>query len=125
MKLKKFSLWFSLAVIFALSANTLFLLMIQRAYDSVVTVQEHRQQAMLLVGELRQETEQLMSLVRNFSTGQTPYLTYYYDILAIRQGEKPHPENYIPGAPGIWRLRAKLCINFRQMVSCVRWQPIT
>ena len=98
MKLKQFSFWFSLVVMLALSANVLFLFMIKRGYDSVVTVQEHRQHAMLLANELRQETEQLTSLVRAYtSTGQTRYLTYYYDILAIRQGEKPQPENYVPG----------------------------
>jgi signal transduction histidine kinase/DNA-binding response OmpR family regulator/HPt (histidine-containing phosphotransfer) domain-containing protein len=97
-KLKQFSSWFSLVVILALSANALFLLMIKRGYDSVVVQQEHRQRAMSLTNELRQETEQLTSLVRGYtSTGQTRYLTYYYDILAIRQGEKPQPENYIPG----------------------------
>ena len=99
MKLKQFSLWFSLLVISALSANALFLLMIQQAYNSVVAVQAHRQRAMLLASELRQETEQLTQLVRAYtSTGQTKYLTFYYDILAIRQGEKPQPEHYIPGA---------------------------
>jgi signal transduction histidine kinase/DNA-binding response OmpR family regulator/HPt (histidine-containing phosphotransfer) domain-containing protein len=99
LKLKQLSLWFSLVVVFALSANALFLLMIQRAHDSVLTVQEHRQRAMSLTNELRQETEQLTQLVRAYtSTGETRYLTYYYDILAIRQGEKPQPENYVPGA---------------------------
>lgn len=98
MKLKQFSLWFSLVVMLALSANALFLLMIKRGYDSVLAMQEHRQHALSLTNELRQETEQLTSLVRGYtSTGQTRYLTYYYDILAIRQGEKPQPENYIPG----------------------------
>jgi len=98
MKLKQFSLWFSLIVMCALSANAIFLLMIQKAHNSVVTAQEHRQQAMSLVNELRQETEQLTSLVRAYtSTGQPRYLMYYYDILAVRQGEKPQPENYVPG----------------------------
>lgn len=97
MKLKQLSLWFSLAVMLALSANALFLLMIKQGYDGVVRVQEHRQRAMLLTNELRQETERLTSLVRAYtSTGQTRYLTYYYDILGIRQGEKPQPENYNP-----------------------------
>src|ERR1017187_9281225 len=82
----------------ALSANALFLLMIKQSYDSVLAVQEHRQRAMSLTNELRQETEQLTSLVRGYtSTAQTRYLTYYYDILAIRQGEKPQPQNYVPG----------------------------
>ena len=99
MKLRKFSSWFSLIVMFALSANALFLLMIQRAHDSMLAEQQHRQQAMSLAIELRQETEQLTNLVRAYtSTGQTRFLTYYYDILAIRQGEKPQPQNYVSGA---------------------------
>jgi len=99
LKLKQFSLRFSLAVMFALSANATFLIMIQQAHNSVVSVQEHRQRTMSLANELRQETERLTLLVRAYtSTGQTRYLTYYYDILAIRQGEKPQPENYVPGA---------------------------
>ena len=99
MKLRQFSLWFSVLVLTALSANTLFLLMIQRANDSVVAVQAHRQHAMVLVDELRQETEQLTQLVRAYtSTGRTNYLTFYYDLLAIREGQKPQPEGYIPGA---------------------------
>ncbi|MDD2916178.1 MAG: ATP-binding protein, partial [Gallionella sp.] len=98
MKLKQFSFWFSCVVMFALGINAVSLLMIKRCYDSVVTVQEHRAHAMSLADELRQETENLTLLVRAYtSTGQIPYLTYYYDILAIRQGEKPQPENYVPG----------------------------
>ncbi len=97
LKLKQFSLWFSLAIILTLVANTAFLLMIQSAYDRVINLQAHRQSAMALANELRQETEQLTYFVRAYtSTGKTRYLTYYYDILAIRQGEKPLPENYIP-----------------------------
>jgi len=99
LKLKQFSLRFSLAVMFALSANATFLIMIQQAHNSVVSAQEHRQRTMSLANELRQETERLTLFVRAYtSTGQTRYLTYYYDILAIRQGEKPQPENYVPGA---------------------------
>jgi signal transduction histidine kinase/CheY-like chemotaxis protein/HPt (histidine-containing phosphotransfer) domain-containing protein len=95
LKLKRFSLWFSLVVTLALGANAVFLFMIQRAYNDVVIVQEHRQQAMALAYDLRQETEQLTLLVRAYTkTAQTRYLTYYYDILAIRLGEKPQPDNY-------------------------------
>ena len=116
MTLKRFSLLFSLTVIGALSANALSLLMIQQAYHRVITEQNHRQRAMRLTDELRQETEQLSRLVREYtSTGQTSYLTYYYDILAIRQGEKPQPEQYLPGA--YWdmviagRLRHRFPVN--------------
>lgn len=86
-------------MILALSANAISILKIQQAYKNVTVVQEHRQRAMSLANDLRQETEQLTQLVRAYtSTGQTYYLTYYYDILAIRQGEKPQPENYVSGA---------------------------
>ena len=99
MKLKQFSIGFSLAVILALCANAIFLLMIQKAHDSVVVAQEHRQQAMSLANELRQETELLTRLVRAYtSTGEPSYLMYYYDILAIREGTKPKPENYVSEA---------------------------
>ena len=97
--LKKLSFLFSLVVVLALSANALFLLMIEQAYSSVVTAQEQRQRALSLSDQLRQETEQLTTLVRAYtSTGQTRYLIYYFDILAIRQGDKPEPENYTSGA---------------------------
>lgn len=99
LELKRFSLGFSLIVTLALGANAGFLYMIQRAYDDVVLAQEHRQQAMELAYDLRQETEQLTLLVRAYTkTAQTRYLTYYYDILAIRQGEKPQPDNYTSAA---------------------------
>lgn len=99
MKLKRFSLGFLLVAITAFGANAFFLVMIQRAHESVLAAQEHRQRALALMGVLRQETEQMTHLVRAYtSTGQTRYLTYYYDILAVRQGEKPQPENYLSGA---------------------------
>ncbi len=99
MKLRQLSILFSLVVIVALSANVVSILKIQQAYNNVTTAQEHRQRAMFLANDLKQETEQLARLVRAYtSTGKTDYLTYYYDILAIRQGEKPKPENYISGA---------------------------
>jgi signal transduction histidine kinase/DNA-binding response OmpR family regulator len=95
LKLKRFSLWFSLVVTLALGANAGFLFMVESAYNDVVSAQEHRQKAMALAYDLRQETEQLTLLVRSYTkTAQTRYLTYYYDILAIRLGEKPLPDNY-------------------------------
>ncbi|MDP1773888.1 MAG: response regulator [Methylobacter sp.] len=99
LKFKQLSLLFLLAVLFTLSVNAISLLMLRQAYDSVIAAQEQRQRAMSLVNELQQETEQLAGFVTAYTgTGQTRYLTYYHDILAIRQGEKPQPENYVPGS---------------------------
>ena len=98
MKLKLFTWWFLLVVFVALGANALSLIMIQQAYDHVMKEQDHRQRTLMLANELRQETEQLTRLVWAYtSTGQIKYLTFYYDILAIRLGEKNLPENYISG----------------------------
>ena len=102
-------------VIVALTANAISILKIQQAYNNVTSVQEHRQRAMSLANELRQETDQLTHLVRAYtSTGQTNYLTYYYDILAIRQGEKPQPENYISGAYWDMAIAGKTPYRFPQ-----------
>jgi signal transduction histidine kinase/DNA-binding response OmpR family regulator len=99
LKFKQLSLLFLLAVLFTLSVNAISLLMLRQAYDSVIAAQAQRQRAMSLVNELQQETEQLARFVTAYTgTGQTRYLTYYHDILAIRQGEKPQPENYVPGS---------------------------
>lgn len=97
MKLKQLSAVFSGVVLCGLFANGFFLVQIQRAHDSVVSAQDHRQRAVAVTQNLRQETEHLTRLVRAYtSTAETRYLLYYYDILAIRQGEKPAPENFNP-----------------------------
>jgi two-component system sensor histidine kinase/response regulator len=94
-KLKKLSFWFSLVVILALGANAIFLVMIQQSYNRVVLAQTHRQEAISLAERLKEDTEQLTSLVRTYtSTSEARYLTYYYDILSIREGEKPQPPAY-------------------------------
>lgn len=95
MRLSKVSSWFFLAMLFVLAANGLFLVFIKQAYDDVVAAQDHRSQALKLANEFHQETEQLARLVRAYTiTGETRYLLYYYDILGVREGEKPVPENF-------------------------------
>lgn len=58
-KLKKLSFWFSLVVMLALGANAIFLVMIQRSYNSVVVAQTHRQDAISLADMLKEDAEQL------------------------------------------------------------------
>ncbi|MEO7940460.1 MAG: response regulator, partial [Burkholderiaceae bacterium] len=92
MKLRKASVWFFAIVLLALAANAVCLLLIKHAYDTVVSAQEHRERSLRLSNELQQETEQLTRLVRAYtSTGEARYLLYYYDILAVREGEKVRP----------------------------------
>ena len=97
MRLRKVSSWFFSIVLFALGANAMFLVLIKQSYHTVVAAHDHRQSALNLANELHQETEQLASLVRSYTvTGEPRYLLYYYDILGVRQGEKPAPTNFNP-----------------------------
>ncbi len=92
MRLRRASIWFFGVVLFVLGANAMFLVLIKQSYDAVVSAQAHRQLALGLASELQQETEQLARLVRAYTTtGESRYLLYYYDILAVRQGEKAPP----------------------------------
>ena len=97
MRLRKVSSWFFAIVLAVLGANALLLVLITRAYDDVVAAQAHRQGALALANEIHQETEQLARLVRAYTaTGDSRYLLYYFDILAVRAGEKVQPTNFNP-----------------------------
>ena len=97
MRLRRASGWFFAVVLLVLGANAMFLVLIKQSYDAVVSAQAHRQQALGLAGELQQETEQLARLVRAYTTtGESRYLLYYYDILAVREGEKAAPAPFDP-----------------------------
>ena len=92
MKLRRISSAFFGVVVLGLSANALLLWFIHQSYDHVLVAQEHRQQSLQLADRLRRETEQLRQLVRAYTaTAEPRYLLYYYDILAVRAGERPEP----------------------------------
>ena len=97
MRLRKASAWFFAVVLLVLGANAMFLVLIKQSYDQVVAAQAHRQQALALANALQLETEQLARLVRAYTTtGEARYLLYYYDILAVREGEKAAPARFDP-----------------------------
>ncbi len=97
MKLRKLSTWFSVGVLLVLGANVLCVVLIEQAYNKMMAVQEHQRLSIQLSNELQQETEQLARLVRAYTTtGEPRYLFYYYDILAVRQGEKSAPTTFNP-----------------------------
>lgn len=99
MRLRKASSWFFGVSLLVLAANAILLVLISRAYDAVVTVQDHGRLATLSVEQFRRETEQLTQFVRSYTaTGDDRYLLYYYDILAVREGKKPVPQNFKKGA---------------------------
>ncbi|HYE00601.1 MAG TPA: methyl-accepting chemotaxis protein [Alphaproteobacteria bacterium] len=54
-----------------------------------------RYQSYLLADELRQSSDDLTRLARTYVvTGDAKYEAQYWDVLAIRNGEKPRPEGY-------------------------------
>ncbi len=56
---------------------------------------EIRHQSFLLADELRQSSDDLTRMVRTYVvTGNPIYKKHYQDILDIRNGKKPRPENY-------------------------------
>ncbi|NJL59139.1 MAG: hypothetical protein HC887_05310 [Desulfobacteraceae bacterium] len=97
MKLKQTSIAFSCIALFILIANALFIGRIYHSHGLVKNAQRHRQDALMLVYDLRLQTHQLSRLVQTYTTTAEPrYLMYYYDILYIRQGKKPLPAEYDP-----------------------------
>src|SRR5574343_332873 len=63
------------------------------AFNEANAAARHRQDSLLLIGEVRHEVDLLGRLVRSYVDTASPrYLIYYYDILAIREGRKAPPE---------------------------------
>ena len=68
------------------------------AFNEAATAARLRQDSMVLTNEVRHEVDLLGRLVSSYvSTANPRFLIYYYDILAIREGVKPRPEN-LPAA---------------------------
>ncbi|HIV69505.1 MAG TPA: response regulator [Candidatus Aquabacterium excrementipullorum] len=104
MKLKTVSHTMFVGAILALMANFAFLLVIRSAFDNSAEVAERREQTTRALERLRQETDLLRRLVRAYTaTGKAQYLLTYYDIYAIRQGEKGDPAVGDPAA--FWEAR--------------------
>jgi signal transduction histidine kinase/DNA-binding response OmpR family regulator len=92
MRLASISRAFVAALLLALVANMALLLAIRRADQAVRETVERHDESHRLVAQLVEETDLLAYLVQSFTTtGDTRYLGYYYDILAVREGEKPAP----------------------------------
>jgi methyl-accepting chemotaxis protein len=81
------------AVLIALLALSAFGL--RAAAQDVDLVNQQRYQSYLLADELRQSSDDLTRLARTYVvSGDGRYEDQYWNILAIRNGEKPRPENY-------------------------------
>ena len=97
MKLSKVSIYFSFILFFILCINYYVIIEVKDAYKVLVSTQSHSQSSVKLINSLSAETLELSQLVRLYtSTSDTRYLFYYYDIIAIREGLKAAPKDYLP-----------------------------
>lgn len=63
--------------------------------DDVASSEDHRYRSLLLAGELFQSSEDLTRMARTYvTTGNPIYKHYFFDILDIREGIQPRPQNY-------------------------------
>ncbi len=92
MKLISISRAFLAALLLALLVNLGLLAAIQRADGASRSAYLRRDLTQHFVGQLLQENDLLGNLVQSFTTtADTRYLTYYYDMLAVRDGQRPPP----------------------------------
>ena len=91
-KLRFFSVAFSIAVVIFLSVIGAALWLVASSFKHVEQVLERRQETLALTSELSRITELLARLVRAYvATGDIRYLTYYYDLAEFRNGNKAVP----------------------------------
>ncbi|MEX5745165.1 methyl-accepting chemotaxis protein [Massilia sp. X63] len=82
--------WIVLALVFALT-----LYRVGHTQAQVSHAYKLRYQSYILADELRQSSDDLTRLARTYVvTGEASYEQQYLDILDIRNGKKPRPENY-------------------------------
>ena len=91
-RLKFFSIAFPIAIVTFLSVIAAALWLVSSSFHEVERVLERRQETLRLTSELSRITELLARLVRAYAaTGDTRYLTYYYDLDEYRNGKQAAP----------------------------------
>jgi len=89
-----FSLIFS-AIIVCASLLCLLVVLLLNNQKQLSASQESRYQSYLLADELRQSSDDLTRMARTLAvTGDGSYARHYHDILDIRAGKQPRPQNY-------------------------------
>jgi len=76
--------------------TVLFLVnLIHQQAQSIQKIQERKVQSLLLAYEMRQSSDDLTRLARTYSaSADSKYEKMYWDIIYIRNGKKPRPQNY-------------------------------
>jgi two-component system sensor histidine kinase/response regulator len=95
LELNRFAIYFVVIVLTALSINGVILFYVMNLHGKTLAVQQARHNSLQITYDIEKETAALSRMVRAYTTsGNTKYLTYYYDIIDIRQGKKALPDNY-------------------------------
>lgn len=86
---------FTLAVFLFLLVVGVFVFKALQSQGDVIRGEEHRFRSMMLAIELFQSSEDLTRMARSYvSTGDSSFLRNYFQILDIRNGKHPRPQNY-------------------------------
>ena len=95
MTIKKFFLMSSVIVLILLICFIVVAYLMLNNQHLLLKAEDIRYQSYLLADELRQSSDELTRLARTYvMTNDTKYEQQYWDVLAIRNGEKPRPQNY-------------------------------
>ena len=80
---------------FTIAVILLLVNLINQQASKIKTIQDKKVESLLLAYEMRQSSDDLTRFARTFSaTSDSKYEKMYNDIVKIRNGEKPRPENY-------------------------------
>ena len=93
-RLSRFShhLWLTAALFVALAVAFVLYVHSEKQIDRA---HDLRHQSFLLADELRQSSDDLTRMARSYVvTGNPVYQKYYQDILDIREGRQPRPQEY-------------------------------
>src|SRR5262245_57900864 len=91
-KLKVFSIAFPIAIVVFLSVIAGAFSFVSSYFQEVEKTLERRRETLTLTSELSRITELMARLVRAFAaTGDTRYLTYYYELAEYRNGKQAGP----------------------------------
>ncbi len=95
LSLKKLFLWLALTCVFLLFLLILAAIHQMTLSNRVTAASENRYRSYLLADELRQSSDDLTRLARTYVvTGEDKWEEQYFQVLAIRNGEAPRPQEY-------------------------------
>lgn len=95
LELNRLAIYFVILVLLTLFCNGFILIHVLHLHAKTLAVQLVRQESLQITRDIQEETSALSKIVRAYTTSANiKYLTYYYNIIDIRQGVKAPPDAY-------------------------------